>query len=162
MPAICSALGTLILVVIIILCIPMSLPRLFGYGIYTVISGSMEPAIPTGSLVYVDRSQADSAEVGDVVAYYGSGNDVGTVITHRVVAIDEEDKLVTKGDANNTEDLIPVSRFNVIGKVVFHIPAIGWLASFVSTLAGKFAVGLAVIAAMIFYVVAAILRPQAD
>ena len=44
--------GTVLLILVIVLCIPITVPRLFGYDIYTVISGSMEPAIPTGSLIY--------------------------------------------------------------------------------------------------------------
>jgi len=49
--AVCSVLGTLLLIIIVAAYLPITIPRAFGYEIYTVISGSMEPAIPTGSLV---------------------------------------------------------------------------------------------------------------
>ncbi|MDE6961989.1 MAG: S26 family signal peptidase, partial [Lachnospiraceae bacterium] len=45
--------GTLLLVALVAVCLPLTVPRFFGYHIYSVISGSMEPAIPTGSLVYI-------------------------------------------------------------------------------------------------------------
>ena len=47
--AVCSVLGTLLLIIIVAAYLPITIPRAFGYEIYTVISGSMEPAIPTGS-----------------------------------------------------------------------------------------------------------------
>ena len=50
---ICKIFGTVCLVAVILVCLPLTLPRVFGYEIYTVISGSMEPAISVGSLVYV-------------------------------------------------------------------------------------------------------------
>ena len=50
---VCKIFGTVCLVAVILVCLPLTLPRVFGYEIYTVISGSMEPAIPVGSLVYV-------------------------------------------------------------------------------------------------------------
>ena len=43
---VCSLLGTILLIVLIFGCIPLTVPKAFGYNIYTVISGSMEPAIP--------------------------------------------------------------------------------------------------------------------
>ena len=48
-----SAAGTFLLILLVLSCLPLTLPKLFGYHIYSVVSGSMEPAIPTGSLVYI-------------------------------------------------------------------------------------------------------------
>ena len=53
-PALCSILGTLILLAVILGALPLALPRLFGYEAYSVVSGSMEPALPVGSVVYVE------------------------------------------------------------------------------------------------------------
>ena len=57
-PAICSVLGTAILIFIILICIPFTIPKFLGGQIYTVISGSMEPEIPVGSLVYVEGAKS--------------------------------------------------------------------------------------------------------
>ena len=79
-PALCSALGTLILVGVIAAFLPLTVPRLMGYGIYEVVSGSMEPEIPVGSVVYVKAARPEEVEAGDVIAF----NKGGSVITHRV------------------------------------------------------------------------------
>ena len=51
--AVLRTLGTLLLLLLVAACLPLTVPRLFGYQIYAVISGSMEPALPIGSLVYI-------------------------------------------------------------------------------------------------------------
>ena len=83
--AFCSALGTVLLTVLILACIPLTLPKAFGFQMYTVISGSMEPAIPTGSLVYVRYEEPDTIVKDDVIAFYSNNAD-GSIITHRVVS----------------------------------------------------------------------------
>ena len=95
-----------------------------------VQSGSMEPAIPTGSLVLVkaeERYQTD-----DVITFTTRGvSDVPT--THRVVrdALQAGDLVYyTKGDANNDIDPEPVRPENIIGKVVFSVPYLGYLLDF--------------------------------
>ena len=50
---VCQGIGTILLVVLVLCCMPLTVPRVFGYQIYTVISGSMEPEIPVGSVIYV-------------------------------------------------------------------------------------------------------------
>ena len=76
----CSALGTVLLILLVALCLPLTLPRVMGYDIYTVVSGSMDPAIPTGSLVYIEDAQPEDIEEGDVIAFYGA-RDSAAVIT---------------------------------------------------------------------------------
>ena len=99
----CRILGTLMLIVLVLFCLPLTLPRVFGWHIYTVVSGSMEPSIPVGSLLYIRQAEPQDMEAGDVIAYYG-GTGSGAVITHRVV----ENRvvmgeLITKGDAISSE-----------------------------------------------------------
>ena len=69
---ICKIFGTVCLVAVILVCLPLTLPRVFWYEIYTVISGSMEPAIPVGSLVYVQPGAPEDAGTDDVIAFYSS------------------------------------------------------------------------------------------
>ena len=66
---VCSVVGTILLALVIVVCIPLTVPRIAGYQIYTVISGSMEPEIPTGSLVYVKNTAPSGIEKGDVIAW---------------------------------------------------------------------------------------------
>lgn len=125
---VCSALGTILLIVLIVGCLPLTVPRIFGYQLYTVISGSMEPEIPVGSLVYIKGMEPEDVEEKDVIAFYG-GRDSNAIITHRVV----ENRVVmgefiTKGDANQTEDMNPVDYNEFIGRVELSIPAVGGIA----------------------------------
>ena len=139
--------GTLLLVALVAVCLPLTVPRFFGYHIYSVISGSMEPAIPTGSLVYIKTMEPVDMQKDDVIAFYGA-RDQASIITHRVV----ENRVVmgefiTKGDANKKEDMEPVSYDNFIGKVRLAIPAAGKAAQVFSDTPGKIAAaGLIVLA----------------
>ena len=103
--AVCSVLGTLLLIIIVAVYLPITVPRAFGYEIYTVISGSMEPAIPTGSLVYVKYIQPEEIQTEDVIAFYGTDAD-GSIVTHRVVSNSAAmGNFITKGDANSDNDM---------------------------------------------------------
>jgi len=155
-----GAVGTALLVLVILMCVPITIPRLFGYQIYTVISGSMEPAIPTGSLVYTKGLAPESVVAGDVIAFY-SETDTGAIITHRVV----ENRIVsgefvTKGDANASEDLNTVKYDYLMGKVEITIPYVGTYLSIVATAAGKIATACLIAAALIFRLIAARLRKE--
>lgn len=146
---ICSVIGTILLVVLILGCLPLTVPKVFGYHIYTVVSGSMEPAIPTGSLVYIKAVPAEEIAEDEVIAFYGV-MDGASIITHRVVANSVVmGQFITKGDANETNDMEPIPYDNYIGKVVLSIPKVGGIAQTVTTGPGRIAalcmIGLAVL-----------------
>lgn len=69
LPALCSVAGTLILVSVIAVCIPITVPKLMGYEIYDIVSGSMEPEIPIGSVIYVKAAAPEDIQEGDVIAF---------------------------------------------------------------------------------------------
>lgn len=98
-----------------------------------VVSGSMEPNINKGDLLFVQGVKPEKLEVGDVIVYDAHGLWVGAPedpIVHRIIRITEEDgKLyfITKGDANNQKDKEPVPENRVLGKVVGRIPYVGWI-----------------------------------
>ena len=103
--------------------------RMFGVQVYSVVSGSMEPEYPVGSLIYVKDINPSEIEVNDVITYVLPSE---TPSTHRVVRIDEENQLFyTKGDANETEDGAPVHFKNLIGTPVFKIPYLGYVAYYI-------------------------------
>ena len=154
----CSALGTVLLILLVVLCLPLTLPRVMGYDIYTVVSGSMEPAIPTGSLVYIENAQPEEIKEGEVIAFYGA-RDSAAVITHRVV---ENNTLMgqftTKGDANEKADVNPVDYENFIGKAAMSIPWLGKSARLFTSIQGKAAAGAVIIAAMLFHLIGYLLE----
>ena len=107
-------------------------PR-FGWQVDTVLSGSMEPAIPTGSILVSRPVTPDEINIGDIITFSGSGRD--RFITHRVTAIGQSNGIVftTKGDANNAVDPLTVPAEHVVGKVLGFIPFLGFILSFVKT-----------------------------
>ena len=95
------------------------LPMPFGVGAAIVLTGSMEPTLSVNDLVVVTKT--DNIEIGDIVVFQ-QGNDL---IIHRVIEKNvEENRIVTKGDANNVDDgSIPMSA--VKGKLSFSVPFVG-------------------------------------
>ena len=83
-PALCNFIGTLILLLVIAVSVPLSVPRFLGYEVYNVVSGSMAPQIPMGSVVYVSPADPERVAAGDVIAFRSEGS----VVTHRVVRND--------------------------------------------------------------------------
>ena len=112
-------LGNCIVVFVIVACLPIAVPRFMGMQEYNVISGSMEPEITIGSVVYVREAAFEDLNVGDIIAFENEG----VVITHRILLIDGN-TITVKGDKNNTIDK-PIDRSQVIGKVIKIIPKFG-------------------------------------
>lgn len=128
---ICGVLSTIILIILAVLAALMLLPRAFGFQTMAVLTGSMEPNYHVGSLIYVKDISFDNLQVGDVVTYKIAED---TVVTHRIVEINSEDKtVITKGDANQDNDGNPVSENQIVGKAHYCIPALGLIAIYSKT-----------------------------
>ncbi|HAC02895.1 MAG TPA: signal peptidase I [Eubacterium sp.] len=111
------------------------LPGVIGFKSYRVLSASMEPKYHVGSLVYVKQVDMDSINTGDVITFHISESNL---VTHRVVEKDSIRKgFITKGDANEVNDGGLVTYDSVVGKVMFDIPLLGYVSSFMSSLYGK-------------------------
>ena len=155
--AICSALGTLLLIILVAVCLPLTVPKVLGYQMYTVLSGSMEPAIPTGSLVYIQGMEPQNVVDGDVIALYG-GHDSNAIITHRVVKNRVVmGEFITKGDANEKEDMNPIPYSNFLGRVELSVPVVGELAQVLTSTKGKIVAGTLIGVSVILHLIASIL-----
>ena len=160
--AVCSVLGTLLLIIIVATYLPITVPRAFGYEIYTVISGSMEPAIPTGSLVYVKYIQPEEIQTEDVIAFYGTDAD-GSIVTHRVVSNSAAmGKFITKGDANSDNDMNPIPYANYIGKVQLSVPKLGGIFQTITGTNGKIAAVSMIGLAIVLEILAAVLQGKRE
>ena len=144
-----SGVSIFMLLSLVLVCIPLTVPRLFGYQVYYVVSGSMEPALPVGSLVYVRQEAPEEIRPEEIIAFYGAKAGEA-VITHRVVENhDIMGEFITKGDANPTEDMNPVPYEALVGKVTGHVPVLGKLAAWLTGTAGKLLAGCAIGAALL-------------
>ena len=153
MGALCSGFGLALLVLVILLCLPLTVPRLLGYELYAIV---------TGSMVYAKQAQPEEIEAGDVIVFYG-GHDSTTIITHRAVENHREDQeLLTKGDANAENDMLPIAYHNLIGRVALSIPLLGFLLPLVTEFSGKLYLAGILGAGVLFRVLGSRLKENED
>lgn|SRR5690606_25692314 len=115
-------------------------PEIFGYQLKTVLSGSMEPGIKTGSIIAVKPGgDMTRFKQDDVITFM---EEDGKLITHRiteVIASGDSVMYRTKGDNNNAEDINPVLSENVLAEYTgFTIPYVGYFISFSQSQNGAF------------------------
>lgn len=140
------------MVTVILLMVPLTIPKLFGIKIYGVLTGSMTPAYSVGGVVYVKETDASEIQVGDVITFR-MGTNTEYVMTHRVVEMDGS-FFVTKGDANNEVDPEPVSYDRLIGKVMLFVPGLAEVAEFVNSSTGRSVLVILFASAFILWVAA--------
>ena len=102
--------------------IVLKTPLLSNIKSFIISSGSMEPKVPTGSIIYTLKEKIYNK--GDIIAFV----DNNVAVSHRIVGIKElgsEIYYSTKGDANNMEDEDLVSKEAVYGKIIAVIPFVG-------------------------------------
>lgn len=111
-------------------------PNIFGYSMFRVMTGSMEPTIPTDSLIVVRHAEPAEVRQGDVISYYSSDPELGGAInTHRVVSVECDEgkyQFTMKGDANTVDDQYPAMGDSLIGKVIFTSYPLGVAVNFIS------------------------------
>jgi signal peptidase len=88
---------------------------------FIVQSGSMEPTIMTGDVIFIKPQNAYQKD--DIVTFHDAAN---RTVTHRILS-DDEGKLTTKGDNNQATDPDPITQQNIVGKYQFRIPKAGYL-----------------------------------
>ncbi|MBO5500862.1 MAG: signal peptidase I [Clostridia bacterium] len=149
-----KTLSTAMVLVAVVFVFLIAGVRIFGIQVFGVLTGSMEPSYPTGSLIYVKDVEPSKLRVNDVITFSISPN---VIATHRIVEIvpDENNPSVvryrTKGDANNDVDASLVNANNIIGKALFAIPQMGYLASYIQQPPGLY-VAILVCGLMIAFV----------
>lgn len=125
------SIETVVLIAIVILNV---FPWFINMEHYVVLSGSMEPEIHVGAMVYVDKNvTVENIKIGDIIAF--KTNTV--LVTHRVEKKDDKNKVfITKGDANENVDFAPVPYNMYVGKTVFSIPYFGYIINYIHSIQG--------------------------
>lgn len=138
---IAAVIGNVILVILFVVGVALTvsiLPIRGNYRILSVVSGSMEPTIDTGSLIVV--KPIDEYKQNDIITFRSTDSvKEKDNTTHRIVGIEETDGFVeyrTKGDANGTEDSDTVKPSQIIGKQFFSIKYLGFILMYIKTLPG--------------------------
>ena len=115
------------------------IPTIIGIKPFIVLSGSMENTVKTGSVAYINTHvNAEDIQIGEIIAF-SVGN---SQVTHRVIGINENNTFITKGDANDNEDLAPVKFEDFKGKTIFSIPYLGKFITMCKTKIGHFIIFL--------------------
>lgn len=157
---VCTAIGIVLFAIVVVLALSVTvLPRVMGMQSYAIVSGSMEPNFPVGSLVYAEPVLGEELLPGDVAVFWRSGD----VIVHRVEENDyEKRELITRGDANDGIDAHPAHYDNVVGRAVTQVPGIGYFVIALSSLAGKFVLGWVVFMGAAFAIVGTVISSLAQ
>jgi signal peptidase len=156
---------------VVTICVAVVVPRLAGASPYTVLTGSMAPAYPPGTLVVVRPVEPEDVAVGDVVTYQlRSGRP--EVVTHRVVetavgTTTGDYEYVTRGDSNQVSDPASVRPAQLKGEVWYAVPHLGRLSTLLSGEQRRvgelvLAAGLALYAATMFVLTARQRRGRED
>lgn len=119
-----------ILGVVVVLAVAVLIPRLAGATPYTVLTGSMRPHYPPGTLVVVKPVPIDQLGIGDVATYQITSGEP-EVATHRIVGVgstlDGKRTFTFQGDANNAPDPEPVLPIQIRGRLWYAVPYLGHL-----------------------------------
>ena len=118
------------IVVVAILLIVSTFPIAGNYKVMVVQSGSMQPAIKMGSIVVV--KPVDDYKIGDVITF-GPYSKTKAPTTHRIYdikVVDGQPVYITKGDVNNAPDTREIQKKDILGKVIFDIPYLGYAVNF--------------------------------
>ena len=145
-----NACSTFIVSIVLVIALLLVGVKFLGVDVYIVLSGSMEPKYPTGSVIYVKDVDVDELKAGDVITYQLNNS---VVATHRIVEVVNENNQIafkTKGDANDHVDNGVVNANQVIGSPFFAIPFLGYLASYIQSPSGMY-VAIAFAVAMLAF-----------
>lgn len=134
-------ISSILVAAVVLLAVALVGVRIVGLQPYVVLSGSMEPTYPVGSLIYVKSTDYKQLKVGDPITFLVSED---TVATHRIIEVlpDKDDpntiRYFTQGDANDEPDGSSVHYKNIIGKPVFSIPYLGYVSNYIQAPPGKY------------------------
>ncbi|GAA3598344.1 hypothetical protein GCM10022198_23260 [Klugiella xanthotipulae] len=120
--------ATVVSALIVLVTAIILVPRITGSTTYTILTNSMAPTLPPGTIIVTQPRDVASIRVGDVVTYQIESGQP-EVITHRVVGISKDTRgevsFIMRGDNNSVNDPKPVIREQVMGVVLYSVPFVG-------------------------------------
>jgi signal peptidase len=126
----------LVLLIALIVCIVSAkingkVPKVFGYSVVVITTGSMGDTFPVGTYILIKETSPEDIKENDIICFYSEDPSIyGYPNTHRVTKVIESNgkfEYVTKGDANAVEDNITAKGDKLIGKYVKKLDSLTWL-----------------------------------
>jgi signal peptidase len=110
-------------------------PAVAGATPLTVLTSSMEPKLPPGTLVVIKPVEPREVAIGDVITYQLRSGEA-TVVTHRVISVSQtaggEYSFITQGDNSAQPDPEPIREVQLRGKLWYSVPYIGWVSNWIN------------------------------
>lgn len=136
------AASVILCLVITVISLTQGYVSIFGYSMFRVVTGSMEPTVPVGAVVLCKDVDIDEIKLDDIICFRSRESDhYGVTVTHRVVSVEESDDgntlLETRGDANYTSDAYYVNEMNLIGNVIWYSGKESIITNMLSFITGK-------------------------
>jgi signal peptidase len=158
-----TAIGILVLYIVIGAFFPKQTVKVFGFKPYVVITASMEPEIMVNDLIIVKNPKVDELEVDDIITFEADINFDGTkeIVTHYIYSIEEingEFRIRTHPYFENSNDSFPdywvLSEDDILGEYMFKIPKVGAVVEFIKSPFGMAAmvVNLGVIVGIVYLI----------
>jgi signal peptidase len=126
----------LVLLIALIVCIVSAkikgkVPKVFGYSVVVITTGSMGDTFPVGTYILIKETSPEDIKENDIICFYSEDPSIyGYPNTHRVTKVIESNgkyEYITKGDANAVEDNITAKGDKLIGKYVQKLDSLTWL-----------------------------------
>ncbi len=120
----------IVLILLVLLTVVLVvLPAVFTSSLAIVYSGSMAPEMPVGALAWMEPVDPAQIKVGDIIAFNPPRMEPDVIVSHRVIEVIKGETLafITKGDANEDPDWDVIPADNVVARVSFNLPDMGYL-----------------------------------
>lgn len=143
-----NIISTVLVVLLALVLLGILGVRIAGLDSYRMISDTMEPQFPAGSVLLVKNTDTTELEKGDVITFYLDGKVEATHRIHEVVEEEGSRLFRTKADALEQPDPNPVKPEDVIGVPVFTVPYLGTVLTYMQTSRGMYlsiGIGLVII-----------------
>ena len=148
-----------LLLVIVVQKVSSNSINLGGYGVYTVVTGSMDPTLKVKDMILSKKVDPESLNIGDIVVYNGTeGSFSGKIVTHRIIKKEKRDNglyFITKGDANQIEDK-EINSNQILGKYAFKLKLLSIVSHIINNTYGFFFVIFVPFIIFVFYEVISI------
>lgn len=160
-----TAVSAAVLIIVLVLAVLVAvLPAIVGGEALTVLTQSMEPKLPPGTLIIVRPTPVDTIAIGDVLTYQVISNEPA-VISHRVISRSIDTKgattFIVKGDNNSLPDVLPVRVAQIRGTLWYSLPWLGYVNNAIGSGARAWLVP-SVAGALFLYAAALVVRTIRD